>query len=151
MTRFLNGIIVAGVSSLLCLPGIVLADESRGRWHECSLETLDGLYVFSATGHTLVGGVWQPKAVVEYIQFNGDGTLTVPGATVANRAGDGLITRSPPGGTGTYVLDETCKGTLQFSPGPSFDVFANPEGVRFQMIQTNTNNVLEGTVSRLSR
>ena len=152
MTRFLNGCIAVGISSLLCLPGTVLAGESRGHWHDCSVETLDGLYVFSGSGHSLVNGVWQPKAVVEFIQFDGDGTLTVPAATVANRAGDGTITRSPPGGTGTYDLGESCKGTLQFGPpGPSFDVFASPAGVQFHMIQTNANNVLEGTVSRVSR
>ena len=150
MTRFLNGCIVAGISSLLCLPATAFANE-RGRWHECSVETLEGLYVFSASGHSLVNGIWQPKAIVEYIQLNGDGTLTVPGATVANRAGDGAITRATPGGTGTYTLGENCQGTLQFTPGPSFDVFAGPAGVRFNMIQTNPNNVLEGTVSRVSR
>jgi len=151
MTRLSKGCVVAGISSLLVLPGAVFADEARGHWNECSPDTLEGLYVFSASGHSLINGVWQPKAVVEYIQFNGDGTLTVPAATVANRAGDGAITRSPPGGTGTYALGADCKGTLQFTPGPSFDVFASPEGVQFHMIQTNPNNVIEGTVNRLSR
>lgn len=150
MTRHLS-CIVAVVSTLLYLPNAASAGESRGHWHDCSLETFDGLYVFSASGHSLVNGVWQPKAVVEYIQFNGDGTLTVPAATTANRAGDGAILRSPPGGTGTYDLGEDCKGTLQFAPGPSFDVFASPEGAQFHMIQTNPNNVLEGTVHRVSR
>ena len=151
MARLLNARTVAEIVLLLCLPRTVLADESRGRSHECSLETLDGLYLFSATGYSLVNGAWQPKAVVEYIWFNGDGTLTVPAATVANRAGDGAITRAAPGGTGTYTLNENCKGTLQFTPGPSFDVFAKPTGAQFQMIQTNANNVLQGTVTRLSR
>lgn len=151
MTRFRNGCIVAGISSLLCLPAAVFAGEAHGHWHECSPETFDGLYVFSASGHSLVNGIWQPKAIIEHIQFNGDGTLTVPAATVANRAGDGAITRSTPGGTGTYVLGEDCIGTLQFTPGPSFDVFASPAALQFHMIQTNANNVLEGTVSRVSR
>ena len=74
-----------------------------------------------ATGYSLIGGVWQPKAIVELIQFNGDGTLSVPAATVANRAGDGAVAQSPPG-TGIYTLGEDCKGTLQFMPGPSFDI-----------------------------
>jgi len=151
MTRYLRGCLVAAASSLACLSGTAFADESRGHWHECSVETLDGLYLFSATGYSLNGGVWQPKAILEYIEFNADGTLTVPGATVANRGGDGAITRSPPGGTGTYSLNENCAGALQFSPGPSFDIFANPAGVEFNMIQTNPNNVLEGTVRRVSR
>lgn len=150
MSRFLSGGMVLGISSLLCLPGAVSAGE-RGRWHECSVETIDGLYVFSASGSSLVNGVWQPKAIVEQIQFNGDGTLTVPAATVANRAGDGAITRATPGSAGTYTLDENCTGTLQFTPGPSFDLFGSPSGLQFEMIQTNANNVIEGTARRATR
>jgi hypothetical protein len=36
--------------------------------------------VFSASGHVSIGGAWVPKAIVELIRFNGDGTLSVPGA-----------------------------------------------------------------------
>ena len=68
MGRLLNALTVAGIVLLLCLPRTVLADESRGHSHECSLETLEGLYLFSATGFALVNGAWQPKAIVEYIQ-----------------------------------------------------------------------------------
>ena len=45
--------------------------------------TLDGLYVFTAPGFNIVAGVPQPKAIVELIDFHGDGELTVPAATVS--------------------------------------------------------------------
>jgi hypothetical protein len=46
-----------------------------------------------------IGGAWVPKAIVELIRFNGDGTLSVPGAT---RSVNGTVASSLPGGTGTY-------------------------------------------------
>src|SRR5205814_9143258 len=93
----------------------------------CSVQTLDGLYVFSATGYIIVpGAAPQPKAIVEFIRFNGDGTLTVPGAT---RSLNGVIAEIPPGGGGTYILGSDCRGSLQFNNGgPSFDIFASPRG-----------------------
>jgi len=38
---------------------------------------------------------------------------------------------------------------LQFTNGPSFNIFAAPRGEEFWMIQTNPNNVLQGNVRRL--
>jgi len=103
--------------------------------------------VFSATGYTIVAGVAQPKAIVELIRFNGDGTLTVPGAT---RSINGVIGQVPAGGTGTYTLGADCIGTLAFTGGPTFDVFASPKGEDLWMIQTNPNSVFQGNVTRVS-
>ena len=62
----------------------------------------------------------------------------------------GIVTQSPPGGTGTYALDADCKGTLQFTPGPSFDIFVARKGRGFWMIQTNPGNVFQGSVKKVS-
>ena len=132
--------------ALLCFAsGTALAHD-----RVCSLGTLKGDYVFSASGHSLIGGAWIPKAIVESIHFNGDGTLTVIAATVANAGNSGVVTQSPPGGTGTYVLDTNCKGTLQFTPGPSFDIFVARNGRGLWMIQTNAGNVFQGYVRKTS-
>ena len=136
---------LAVIALLCCFSGSALAHDK-----ECSLGSLKGDYVFSASGHSLIAGVWQPKAIVEYIHFNGDGTLTVTAATVANAGNSGNVTQSPPGGTGTYVLDANCKGSLQFTPGPSFDIFVAPRGKGLWMIQTNPGNVFQGAVKRVS-
>ena len=136
---------LAVIALLCCVSGTALAHDK-----ECSLASLKGDYVFSASGHSLIAGVWQPKAIVEYIHFNGDGTLTVTAATVANAVNSGTVTQSPPGGTGTYVLDANCKGSLQFTPGPTFDIFAAPRGKGLWMIQTNPGNVFQGQVKRVS-
>jgi hypothetical protein len=124
------------------------AMASASDWsQECRVEKLTGLYVFSATGYTIVSGVVQPKAIVELIRFNGNGTLSVPGAT---RSVNGVIAQSPPGGTGTYTLAEDCRGSLVFTGGPAFDIFADPNGNDVWMIQTNPNNVFQGNVTKVS-
>jgi hypothetical protein len=132
--------------AMLAVAGSAVA-QSVDDAKQCREGSLDGLYVFSATGYTIVGGVAQPKAIVELIRFDGGGQLTVPGAT---RSVNGVITVIPPGGTGSYTLNADCRGTLTFSGGPSFDIFASPKGEDFWMIQTNPNNVFQGNVTRVS-
>jgi len=127
------------------ISGAVLANGDAGT---CRTDQLSGLYVFSATGYIIVAGVPQPKAIIELIDFHGDGNLTVAGAT---RSINGIITQVPPGGTGTYTMTESCVGSLTFSGGPSFDIFMAPRGDDMWMIQTNANNVLQGNVTRVSR
>jgi hypothetical protein len=136
---------LVAVALVCCLSGSAMAKD-----RSCSLGTLEGDYVFSASGHSLIAGVWAPKAILEYIHFNGDGTLSVTAATVANAGNSGIVTQSPPGGTGTYALDANCKGTLQFTPGPSFDIFVAPRGRELWMIQTNPANVFQGHVKKVS-
>jgi hypothetical protein len=125
----------------LGVSGVALADN------DCSLKTLRGSYVFAANGYNIVSGVAQPKTIVEVIDFNGDGTLSVPAAT---RSVNGVIARTPPGGTGSYTVDVGCKGTIAFDGGPSFDIFISPKGRTLWMIQTNSDTVFQGTATRIS-
>jgi len=76
---------------VLGVSGVALADSN------CTLKTLRGSYYFAANGYNMVAGVAQPKAIVEVIDFKGDGTLSVPAAT---RSVNGVIARSPAGGPG---------------------------------------------------
>ena len=108
--------------------------------------TLRGSYVFSATGFNIVGGVQQPKAIVEVIAFNGDGTLDVAAATVSL---NGVIMRSLPS-VGTYTVEDDCSGTIALN-GPTFDIFLSPDGDDISMIQTNPNTVFQGLATRRSR
>ena len=128
----------------LGLSGIALADN------DCTLKTLRGSYVFAAKGYNIfnigAAGVAQPKAIIEVINFNGDGTLSVPAAT---RSVNGVIARSPAGGTGSYTADSSCTGTIAFTGGPSFDIFISPNGEMLWMIQTNPDTVFQGTATRV--
>ena len=139
-----NRFVIAALAC--CISGAAFSDSDDGT---CSNATLRGLYVFSARGFQIVAGVAQPKAIIELIRFNGDGTLSVPGAT---RSVNGVILRSPPGGaTSSYTLGPDCIGSLVFDGGaPTFDIFASPKGEEMWMIQTNPNNVFQGIVTRVS-
>ncbi len=146
-----NGMATA-VATAIAVVGSTHAQGNGGHARECSDATLRGLYVFSATGYNIVGGVAQPKAVTEMIRFNGDGTLTVPAATVSL---NGTIIRSPANGTGTYMLAENCTGSLAFTSGPTFDIFVAPGGSVVYMTQTGQPGpalpVLQGAAERVSR
>ena len=124
------------------------AARARRGPDDCGPKTLRGTYVFAATGYNIMSGVPQPKAIVEVIEFNGDGTLTVPAAT---RSVNGVIARSTPGGTGTYTVEPGCAGTITFDPGgPTYDTFFSTNAQELWMIQTTAGTVFEGTAKRLS-
>jgi hypothetical protein len=135
---------MAVVAAALAAGGIAQA-------RECSQGTLEGLYVFSAAGFNIIQGAAQPKAVTEFIRFNGEGTVTVAAAT-ANL--NGVAFRSPPNGTGSYTVAEDCTGTLQFGDRAkaAFDLFIAPGGDKIYMNQTGgvVPGVLQGTAVRLS-
>jgi hypothetical protein len=127
----------------------MVASISGTAWADgvCSNATLRGLYVFNPSGFNIVGGVAQPKAVLELIRFNGNGTLTVPAATVSI---NGTILVSPANGPGTYTIAPNCTGSLAFGPpGPTFGLFAVFDGSEVYMIQNNTGTVMQGTAKRI--
>ncbi|PYK62665.1 MAG: hypothetical protein DME50_18915 [Verrucomicrobia bacterium] len=103
-------------ATMLGTAGVARASSPQ---QTCSVRTLRGEYVFSAHGYNIVGGVAVPKAIVEGINFNGDGTLVSPFATVSI---NGTILHSS-NSPGTYAVNTDCRGTLSFTGGPSFDIF----------------------------
>jgi hypothetical protein len=113
----------------------------------CRLETLRGSYLFAANGFNIVGGVAQPKAIHEGIEFNGDGTLTVPSVTLSV---NGNVSH-PPGAPGDYTVEADCRGTIVFSSGQTFDTVVGLNGETVWMFQTNPNTVFQGTATRLER
>ncbi len=140
---------------ILCLPGLAAADPTN----KCKDDILKGQYVFTATGFTrppasVPGTPWVPKAILEVLQFNGDGTLSTPGLTVANPFGDlGNILQPPSGADGKYSINDDCSGTVQFFDAGSvaFKIYVEPpRGDTIWMIQTNpANNVFQGTATRV--
>jgi hypothetical protein len=139
--------------SLAAVIGLGCSAVSAEQDRTCSPFTLRGTYVFNATGWGTPPGstTMVPKAILELIELNGDGTLSVPAATLANRLGDGQVVPAPPNGTGQYALDPMCTGTLSFHNGPSFNIVVSPKGDDLWMIQTNPGNVFQGSLTRLSR
>jgi len=129
-------------ATMLGTAGVARASSPQ---QTCSVRTLRGEYVFSAHGYNIVGGVAVPKAIVEGINFNGDGTLVSPFATVSI---NGTILHSS-NSPGTYAVNTDCRGTLSFTGGPSFDIFIDPDGKQLAMIQNNPNTVFEGAATRM--
>jgi hypothetical protein len=113
----------------------------------CGVERLRGSYVFATHGWNIVSGVAVPKAIVEGINFNGDGTLVSPFATVSI---NGVIITSS-GTPGTYTVNTDCTGTLTFTGGAGYDIFVELNGQQLWMIQTSgpTPAVFEGTATRV--
>src|SRR5438034_1423388 len=88
----------------------------------CGVYMLRGSYLFATHGWNIIGGVAQPKAIVEGIDFNGDGTLVSPFATVSI---NGTTVRTT-GTVGTYTVNPDCTGTITFTAGPRSDIFVHP-------------------------
>ena len=125
--------------------------EDKDHATECTLATLTGTYVFTATGYTIASSGPEPKAIVEVIDFDGEGTLTVP---AVSRSLNGVILPNQVGLPGTYTVNDNCTGTIAFgepgSGGPTFDIVIAPNGKECYMLQTNTNNVLAGVARRVA-
>lgn len=130
--------------------GVARADSSQ---QTCSVQTLHGLYLFATHGWYKDGTNAEPKAIVEGINFNGDGTLVSPFATLSN---SGLIIRFS-GAVGSYTVAADCTGTLTFPESPHFDydIFLDPSGKQLWMIQTGPPAALpavfEGMATKVSR
>ncbi|HUS11847.1 MAG TPA: hypothetical protein VMZ30_15380 [Pyrinomonadaceae bacterium] len=147
MNTILTKSIVISLVAVAMAFGMYGTTQANPQAPNCSAQTLRGSYLFSAQGWNIVGGVAQPKAIVEGIDFNGDGTLVSPFATVSI---NGNIFRSS-GGVGSYAVEADCTGTLTFTAGPSFDIFVQPgDGKTVWLIQTGAPAVFEGTATRVS-
>jgi hypothetical protein len=146
----------AAISLLILGFPCIAAAEPTNR---CKDRILRGEYVFTATGFTrasnsLPGTPWVPKAILEVLQFNGDGTLSTPAVTAANPFGDlGTILQPPSGAPGVYAINDDCTGTVQFSDANNvmFNIYVDPpQGNTIWMIQTNpANNVFQGSAKRV--
>jgi hypothetical protein len=143
-SRFATSVAIVAVVMLAFATQQAFAEEEHG----CSVATLRGLYVFDASGSINLGAGWVPKAVVEFLEIDGDGTLISIGT--ANVAGN-LPFGHDVHGTGSYTVNADCTGTLTFSAANiHFDIFVAPRGGQFHMIQTDASNVLAGVSRRVS-
>jgi hypothetical protein len=129
-----------------------LAGDEQVPHRDCSIQMLRGLYLFKGSGFIQPNGTLVPKAIVESIRFNGDGTLVAETVTLTI-AGQAPVRHT--GTPGTYTVDAGCTGTVTFADGPAFDTFvASP--LLVAMIQTAgpnpaVPNVLQGDARFISR
>jgi hypothetical protein len=143
-----------GAVAALCavLPGMAAAQGVKG----CDHTMLRGQYVFTASGFTRsgAGAEWVPKAIQEFLAFNGDGTVTTPAVTVVNPGGNsGAVIEARPGNSGTYVVNDDCTGQLTFADSVAFRIYVAPRGDEFWLLQLvglgGSQNVFQGVAKRL--
>ena len=131
---------LAFACALVCLaaamaPGTsVTAQPVATDARDCSVGMLQGLYLWTFDGYTRVNGNLLPKAVMQGLQFNGDGTTYNPFGTVNI---GGTITIDATGGVGTYTVAADCTGTLSIINGPSFNIYVGPGAKQVWTTQTN--------------
>ena len=124
----------------------------RLRTTKCGVDTLRGLYLFSATGFIIPAAPApaQPKAIVEFFRLNGDGTIDGRAAT---RSLNGVIGQFPdqsgPGGSYTvassrYELIEAAWAPSRSPAGRTLICSSRSTARRLWMIQTDAGNVLPG-------
>ena len=137
-------------SSLVTLAAVAMTSataraDSDGS--SCGVYTLHASYLFATHGWNIVGGVAQPKAIVEGIDFNGDGTLVSPFATVSI---NGTIVRTT-GTVGTYTVNPDCTGTYTATDENGVvthaDMFIPRDGSEIDMIFTD-HTVVDAFVER---
>ena len=120
----------------------------------CTLETLEGRYLFAWSGTVLppAFGVTKPTAggSAGYHTFNGDGTGT---DTVTVRIGTKIVLEKVVVPI-TYTVSADCTGTytVNVPNGPSFDLFIAPNGEEFATFATAPpGNQLASINRRVSR
>src|SRR3954452_7019376 len=89
----------------------------------CSVHMLKGVYLASFNAYTNFGGNFVPTAVLQGIQFNGDGTTLNTFGTVNI---GGTIIVDVTGAVGTYTVAADCTGTLSITGGPNFKIYVGP-------------------------
>jgi hypothetical protein len=115
----------------------------------CSVGMLRGLYLGTFDGYANLGGNLVPKAVMQGLRFNGDGTTFTPFGTVNI---GGTIIFDVTGGVGTYTVAADCTGTLSITDGPSFNIYVGPgaQQVWFtQIAGAGATGLGVGTATRL--
>jgi hypothetical protein len=119
---------LAFTCALVCLVAVIAVGTSgtagaAADGQVCSVHMLRGLYLWTFEGYSDLGGNLVPRAVMQGLRFNGDGTTFNPFGTV-NVAGTIIIDVT--GGVGTYTVAADCTGTLSITDGPSFNIYVGP-------------------------
>ena len=144
---------LAFACALVCLaatmaPGTSATARAEADRH-CSAGMLRGLYLWTFDGYTDLGGGLVPKAVMQGLQFNGDGTTYNTFGTV-NIGGTIIIDAT--GGVGTYTVAPDCTGTLSITDGPSFNMYVGPGAQQIwitQVVGAGATGLGVGTATRL--
>ena len=147
LTKTIMGSLVA-VAMAFGMSGTVRAGADNAA-QVCSVGTLRGSYVWTWDGYAPIGGNLVPKAIMQGIQFNGDGTTINTFGTVNI---GGTIIFDATGGVGTYTVAANCTGTLSITDGPSFNMYVGPGAQKLwitEIVGAGATGLGVGTATRL--
>ena len=114
----------------------------------CSLETLQGTYIYAYSGFEIEDGKRSPLAFAGQEVYYGDGTMS----GVYSASSNGTISQNIPY-TGTYTLNEDCTGTLTTEEEIGtfhYDHFVDPSGDGLSWVATDPDTVASGFERRVS-
>ena len=129
---------LAFACALVCLavtmaPGTSTTARAAADGRVCN-GTLKGLYLWTFDGYQNFGGNFVPKAIMQGLRFNGDGTTFNPFGTV-NIGGTVIIDAT--GGVGTYTVAADCTGTLSITGAPTFNIYVGPGAQQVWTLEAN--------------
>jgi len=136
------------LAATIALPALSGAAWAGDTVKKCSLATLRGQYLSSATGTVFppAFGVTEPAVSnsAAYIIFYGDGTGTDYVTFTIN--GENANVTSPV--SETYTLKPDCTGTRKITNGPQFNMYVAFDGSEFTTISTTPGFAVSTTLKR---
>ncbi len=122
--------------------------SERSRHRECSAATLQGDYLFSATGYNRsdLPDPTLPDVAVGLRTFDGAGNLS----QAFSSSHGGQIARGR-GEMGTYTLDSDCTGTMTIAGTRHWDIFVAGDGGEGAGVGTTEGRIVSQTFRRGNR
>ena len=124
-----------GAQPLTLLPG-----------NGCDLARTEGRYGYLLTGHIMNFGDPEFYAAGGVLTLNDDGTFSMTGTQTQG----GVVTPISPS-SGTFTVDENCRGTALAGGQPYFNFVAVREGAQLEIIRTDLDAIVTGQAKKVAR
>ena len=112
----------------------------------CDLSRTQGRYGYLLTGHIMNFGDPEFYAAGGVLTLNDDGTFSMTGTQT--QGGD-VSPISP--SSGTFTVDENCRGTALVGGQPYFNFVAVREGAQLEIIRTDLDAIVTGQAKKVAR
>jgi hypothetical protein len=138
LTKMIMGSLSFACALVCLLAAMTLSTHSTAQaapGGRCHAGQLRGLYIWTWDGYQNFGGSPVPKALLQGIQFNGNGSVTTVFGTVNI---GGTIVFDATGAQGVYTVNDDCTGTMLFGGpgGPAFNIYVGPGEQQLWITQT---------------
>jgi hypothetical protein len=136
----------------LAITALAVASEVRAQpltvlpGNGCDLARTQGRYGYLLTGHIMNFGDPEFYAAGGVLTLNDDGTFSMTGTQTQG----GVVTPISPS-SGTYSVDENCRGTALVGGQPYFNFVAVREGAQLEIIRTDLDAIVTGQAKKVAR